>query len=70
MLKIILILYSLADIVLLTFLFKQYQILLKSEEYVSDSLMNKFIVGFLAFGGMLLVLGLLIASSYYIIFDV
>lgn len=70
MLKIILILYSLADIILLTFLFKQYQILLKSEEYVSDSLMNKFIVGFLAFGGMLLVLGLLIASSYYIIFDV
>lgn len=69
MLKIILIIYSLADIILLTFLFKQYQILLKSEEYVSDSLMNKFIVGFLAFGGMLLVLGLLVASSYYVIFD-
>lgn len=68
MLKIILIIYSLADIVLLTFLFKQYQILLKSEEYVSDSLMNKFIVGFLAVGGMLLVFALLIASVFYILY--
>lgn len=68
MLKIILIIYSLADIVLLTFLFKQYQILLKSEEYVSDSLMNKFIVGFLAVGGMLLVVALLIASMFYILY--
>lgn len=67
MLQIILIIYSLADIVLLTFLYKQYQILLRSEEYLSDSLMNKFIVGFLAVGGMLLILALLIASIFYII---
>lgn len=67
MLKILLIIYSIADIAILIFLFKQYQILLKSEEYTSDSLMNKFIVGFLAIGGMLLILALLGASSYYIL---
>lgn len=67
MLKVLLLIYSLADIAILVFLIKQYQMLLKSEEYTSDSLMNKFIVGFLAVGGMLMVFSLLICSSYYLI---
>lgn len=67
MLKILLAIYSLADIAILTFLYRQYQMLVKSEEYLSDSLMNKFIVGFLAIGGMLLIFALLFASGYYIV---
>ena len=65
-LKILLALYGIADIALLTFLYKQYKLLVNSDEYTSDSLMNKFIVGFLAIGGMLCIVALLIATSYYI----
>lgn len=64
--KILLSIYSLVDIAILMFLVKQYGVLLKSEEYTSDSLMNKFIVGFLAIGGMALVASLLVASIYCI----
>lgn len=65
-LKILLSTYAIADVAILIFLYKQYQMLIKSDEYTSDSLMNKFIVGFLAIGGMLLIVALLLASLYYI----
>lgn len=66
MLKLLLSIYSFADAAILIFLYKQYQMLVKSDEYTSDSLMNKFVVGFLAVGGMMLIVTLLIASMYYI----
>jgi uncharacterized membrane protein YqgA involved in biofilm formation len=66
MLKLLLSIYGVADAALLVFLFKQYRMLVKSDEYTSDSLMNKFIVGFLAVGGMMLVATLFIASIYCI----
>ena len=66
MLKLLLSIYSVADAAILIFLYKQYQMLVKSDEYTSDSLMNKFIVGFLAVGGMTLIVALFIASMYYI----
>ena len=66
MLKLLLSIYSVADAAILIFLYKQYQMLVKSDEYTSDSLMNKFIVGFLAVGGMILIVALFIASMYYI----
>jgi hypothetical protein len=65
-LQIILILYSIVDISFLVFLFKQYRILIKSEEYVSESLLNKFIIGVLALGGIIFTFTLLIATIYYI----
>lgn len=65
-LQLILILYSIVDISFLVFLFKQYKLLIKSEEYVSESLMNKFIIGFLALGGITFTLALLIATAYYV----
>ena len=66
LLSIILILYSIVDIVFLTFLYKQYKLLVKSEEYTNESLFNKFILGCLAIGGMLLVFFLLVITIYYI----
>jgi hypothetical protein len=66
MLKLLLSIYGVADAALLVFLFKQYRMLVKSDEYTSDSLMNKFIVGFLAVGGMMLITALFIASIYCI----
>lgn len=65
-LQLILILYSIVDISFLVFLFKQYKLLIKSEEYVSESLMNKFIIGFLALGGITFTFALLIATAYYV----
>ena len=66
MLKLLLSIYSVADAAILIFLYKQYRMLMKSDEYTSDSLMNRFVVGFLAVGGMMLMLTLTIASLYYI----
>jgi hypothetical protein len=66
MLKLLLLIYSVADAAILIFLYKQYRMLLKSDEYTSDSLMNRFVVGFLAVSGMMLVVALTIASVYYI----
>jgi hypothetical protein len=66
MLKLLLSIYGIADAAILIFLYKQYRVLVKSEEYTSDSLMNKFIVGFLAIGGMMLIVALFILSVYYI----
>lgn len=66
MLKLLLSIYSVADAAILVFLYKQYQMLVKSDEYTSDSLMNKFIVGFLAVGGMMLIIALFFSSIYYI----
>jgi hypothetical protein len=66
MLSIILGLYSLVDITFLIFLYYQYKQLIKSEEYTSESLMNKFILGILAIGGILFVMFLLIFTVYYV----
>lgn len=66
MLSIILSIYSLVDITFLVFLYYQYRQLLKSEEYNSESLMNKFILGFIAIGGILFILTLLFATTYFI----
>jgi hypothetical protein len=66
MLSIILTIYSLVDITFLIFLYYQYKQLIKSEEYNSESLMNKFILGFVAIGGIVFVLFLLLSTSYYI----
>lgn len=66
LLSIILIIYSIVDIVFLTFLFKQYKLLIQSEEYTNESLLNKFILGCLAVGGMMLVFFLLAITIYYI----
>lgn len=66
LLKILLSIYGVADIAILTFLYMQYKMLVKSEEYTTDSLMNKFIVGFLAIGGMLLIVALFLATGYFI----
>ena len=66
MLPIILIIYSIIDISAIIFLFLQYKILLNSDDYKNDSLINKFIVGFLALGGLIFVLGLLLTTVYYI----
>lgn len=65
MLKLILGLYSLVDISFIVFLIGQYRILMKSEEYIDESLINKFILGILAIGGILFTLFLLIATLYY-----
>jgi hypothetical protein len=65
MLSIILIIYSLVDITFLIFLYYQYKQLIKSEEYNSESLMNKFILGFVAIGGIVFVLTLLLFTLYY-----
>ena len=65
MLSIILIIYSLVDITFLIFLYYQYKQLIKSEEYNSESLMNKFILGFVAIGGIVFVLTLLLFKLYY-----
>lgn len=67
MLKILLGLYSIVDFVFLIFLVKQYRQLIKSEEYVAESLVNKFILGALAIGGLLLTFILLISTVYYLI---
>lgn len=67
MLPLILIAYSLIDAVALIFLFKQYIVLYKSNDYKNDSLINKFIVGFLAIGGMFFVLLMLILTMYFAI---
>lgn len=66
LLKTILAIYGIADATLLVFLYKQYRMLLKSDEYTSDSLINKFIVGFLAMGGMFMVVALFCITVYYI----
>lgn len=66
MLHIILSLYSIVDICFIVFLVQQYKNLIKSDEYVSESLMNKFIVGTLATGGIAFTVSLLIATIYYI----
>jgi hypothetical protein len=65
MLSIILTIYSLVDITFLIFLYYQYKQLIKSEEYNSESLMNKFILGFVAIGGIVFVLFLLLSTLYY-----
>jgi uncharacterized BrkB/YihY/UPF0761 family membrane protein len=65
MLSIILTIYSLVDITFLIFLYYQYKQLIKSEEYNSESLMNKFILGFVAIGGIVFVLTLLLFTLYY-----
>jgi len=65
MLSIIFIIYSLVDITFLIFLYYQYKQLIKSEEYNSESLMNKFILGFVAIGGIVFVLTLLLFTLYY-----
>jgi len=65
MLSIILTIYSLVDITFLIFLYYQYKQLIKSEEYNSESLMNKFILGFVAIGGIIFVLFLLLSTLYY-----
>ena len=65
MLSIILIIYSLVDITFLIFLYYQYKQLIKSEEYNSESLMNKFILGFVAIGGIVFILTLLLFTLYY-----
>ncbi len=64
MLSIILTIYSLVDITFLIFLYYQYKQLIKSEEYNSESLMNKFILGFVAIGGIIFVLFLLLSTLY------
>jgi uncharacterized membrane protein len=66
MLSIILTIYSLVDITFLIFLYYQYKQLIKSEEYNSESLMNKFILGFVAIGGIIFVLSLLLSTLYYV----
>jgi hypothetical protein len=66
MLDIILTLYSIVDITFIIFLINQYKNLIKSDEYVSESLINKFILGSLAIGGIVFTLSLLIATIYYI----
>jgi hypothetical protein len=66
MLSIILTIYSLVDITFLIFLYYQYKQLIKSEEYNSESLMNKFILGFVAIGGIVFVLFLLLSTLYCI----
>jgi uncharacterized membrane protein len=66
MLSIILTIYSLVDITFLIFLYYQYKQLIKSEEYNSESLMNKFILGFIAIGGIIFVLSLLLSTLYYV----
>jgi len=66
MLTIVLSIYGIIDIGVLIFLFMQYKTLLKSEDYNNDSLINKFIVGFLAIGGLAFVLGLLAITLYYV----
>lgn len=66
MLSILLTIYSLVDVTFLVFLYYQYKQLLKSEEYTSESLMNKFILGFIAIGGIIFVFALLSISIYYI----
>jgi uncharacterized membrane protein len=65
MLSIILTIYSLVDITFLIFLYYQYKQLIKSEEYNSESLMNKFILGFVAIGGIIFILSLLLFTLYY-----
>lgn len=67
LLQIILVIYSIIDIAFLIFLFKQYRLLIKSEEYTTESLMNKFILGFLAIGGMFLTFILLLITTYFIL---
>jgi len=67
MLHVILFIYALVDIAFLVFLVQQYKLLMKSEEYTTDSLINKFIIGVLAIGGMIFTLALLICTVYYII---
>ena len=66
MLSILLTIYSMVDVTFLVFLYYQYKQLLKSEEYTSESLMNKFILGFVAIGGIIFVFALLSISVYYI----
>jgi hypothetical protein len=66
MLNIILAIYSIVDISFIIFLISQYKNLIKSDEYVSESLMNKFILGSLAIGGIIFTLSLLISTVYYI----
>lgn len=66
-LKILLIIYSIIDVGFLFFLFQQYKVLIKSEEYTTDSLINKFIVGILALGGIIFTITLLVLSLYYCI---
>lgn len=65
-LNIILLIYSLVDIAFIIFLIKQYKQLIKSDEYISESLMNKFILGCLALGGIIFTFSLLISTVYYI----
>lgn len=65
MLKLILGLYSIVDITFIIFLIGQYKILIKSEEYLGESLINKFILGTLAIGGILFTLTLFIITLYY-----
>ncbi len=66
MLNIILAIYSIVDISFIIFLISQYKNLIKSDEYISESLMNKFILGSLAIGGIIFTLSLLISTVYYI----
>jgi len=66
MLNIILIIYSIVDISFIIFLLNQYKNLIKSDEYISESLINKFILGSLAIGGIVFTLSLLVATIYYI----
>jgi hypothetical protein len=66
MLNIILVLYSIVDISFIIFLINQYKNLIKSDEYISESLINKFILGSLAIGGIVFTFSLLLATVYYI----
>ncbi len=65
MLTAILIIHALLDIVLLTFLVKQYKMLIDSTDYKNESLLNKFIVGGLVILAICFVLALIIFSAYY-----
>lgn len=62
----LLVLYSILDFVLIVFLVMQYRNLLKSEEYESDTLTNKFIVACLAILGILFIAVVLVLTLYYV----
>lgn len=62
----LLILYSILDSALIVFLIMQYRNLLKSEEYESDTLTNKFIVACLAILGIVFIAAILVLTLYYV----
>lgn len=69
MLKILLSIYSIFDFAIIVFLIRQYVQFLKSEEYESDTLLNRFIIACLAIGGIIFLFFLFMATVYYIFFD-